>query len=180
MTADKKKKLDLLYEELIEAIVVDSYLLPENKFKSHAGPGMIRKAVDKGFPVDYADKNGRTLLLEAIRPNTTDSLSTLIELGANVNHRDRWGRTAFYKACREEDTEKAKLLLDAGANPNITPYQYTNTVTVLDIVKAAASKKLAENPDNKRYQSKLDLIKQIENHINNRQEQEVESCGMEL
>ncbi|MDO5115238.1 MAG: ankyrin repeat domain-containing protein [Synergistaceae bacterium] len=80
---------------------------------------LIREAVEAGFPVNYIDKDGWTLLHQAAGHNRPECCRALIELGADPNLKDNCGWTPFLNACWRVNIDCAKLLIDAGARWDI-------------------------------------------------------------
>lgn len=77
---------------------------------------LIRKAVKEGFPADYSNNLGVTLLHIAPIHNSLEACHALIESGVNVNLQNMWGETPFFNACYHNKINCAKLLIDAGAS----------------------------------------------------------------
>ena len=88
--------------------------------KDPSAPEMISREVAKGYPVNYTNKYGLSLLHHAAaRFNSPDCRQTLIELGTDPNLRTLDGRTAFYIACDWGNIDCAKALIDAGVDWSI-------------------------------------------------------------
>ena len=64
-------------------------------------------------------ESGTTILHAAVRWNTLDSLSNLIESGADLNVLDSDGRTPLILAAQRHQKEAVDMLLEAGADESI-------------------------------------------------------------
>lgn len=68
--------------------------------------------------INYADNEGRSLLMYAVLENDIEVIRTLIDKGANVNLHDNNGWTALHFAASEYLVTVVKLLIDKNANVN--------------------------------------------------------------
>ncbi|MDO5115237.1 MAG: ankyrin repeat domain-containing protein [Synergistaceae bacterium] len=99
----------------------------------------IKAAIADGFPIDYADKYGLTLLHGAANWNKPECCRTLIELGADINLRDKWGHNSFSRACSQGHIDCAKILIDAGAGWT-TPDNSTELPNPMDLLELRKGK----------------------------------------
>ena len=75
---------------------------------------------ERGANINAKDKDGKTVLMLAIRCGETDIAKLLIEKGVNINAKDnKYGDTALMIASLRGDTDIVKLLLDKGADVNM-------------------------------------------------------------
>ncbi|HEX2975223.1 MAG TPA: ankyrin repeat domain-containing protein [Bacteroidales bacterium] len=109
---------------------------------------LVRKALESGVDVDFADSDGRTALMYASFNGHTDVIKTLLARGAKVDMRDPNGRTALILAASGPFPAALNLLLDAGSDPNLfdreerfTALMYAAAEGHLDNVKMLISYK---------------------------------------
>lgn len=75
--------------------------------------GNARFVLDKGVPINQADKDGETPLMQAARAGS-NFVPLLLKRGANTSARDKDGKTALFYA----DERATPVLLQAKADPN--------------------------------------------------------------
>ena len=81
--------------------------------------GTVGAYLDRGFGVDRADADQRSLLMLAAFNGHTELCRLLIEKGADVNARDAGGSTPLMFASTGPFVETVQLLLKSGADPNL-------------------------------------------------------------
>ena len=91
------------------------YVLEEKKIVSEA---TIISRLSSVKDIESADRDGRTLLINAAFYERTQVVAHLLRLGANVNAKDRNGFTALHAATQTGNLEIATLLLASGADVN--------------------------------------------------------------
>ena len=99
----KKETSVVTPEEVYTAIILDdSYTL--NRYLS------------EGFPIDYRDPSGETLLMKVLKNNSLKSLDILITRGVDLDWRDDFGKSGVFYVRSIESLEK---IVENGANLNI-------------------------------------------------------------
>lgn len=78
--------------------------------------GKIRQLISQGGDIDETDKEGRTLLMEAVQFSDETMVAFLISHGANVNACDRLGWTALHYAADSKYWPISKILIESGAS----------------------------------------------------------------
>lgn len=68
--------------------------------------------------IHLADRDGRTLLVNAASCGRLDVVKYALDKGADINAADRFGFTALHFAVQEQDLEMVRFLLINGANAN--------------------------------------------------------------
>lgn len=79
----------------------------------------IKLLIDKGADINFKDKYGNTVLMNACIMNNTELVKLLLENGADINAKDKDGYTALDLASINENNENneiIKILENAGAN----------------------------------------------------------------
>ena len=87
--------------------------------RTKASEGLAGLLVKSGADVNVRDKQGKTVLMEALPPYGSEAtVELLVKAGADVNARDEQGKTVLDIA-REDDSgpECEKFLMNAGARP---------------------------------------------------------------
>jgi ankyrin repeat protein len=79
----------------------------------------LRVLLDRGTGVNTTDKDGHTLLMEAVFGGHLDTVKELLERGADVNAQDSNGWTALMEAVAKGRADMVKALLDYGADTNV-------------------------------------------------------------
>ncbi len=72
-----------------------------------------------GDLLNFADRDGRTLLFYAVLENNLDIVKLLIKEGANLNVKDKLGWSPLHYAINEHNPEMVKLLITNGAKINV-------------------------------------------------------------
>jgi ankyrin repeat protein len=80
----------------------------------------VRRLLDEGVNVDFADYSGNTALRWAVLYRHLETAAFLIERQADVNHRNKFGQTALFQAAVWGDASLIDPLLQAGANVGFT------------------------------------------------------------
>jgi len=83
------------------------------------GPLFAGAPVPDAKEINFANRAGKTPLIEAIEYEPLPYLQRLIEAGANINAQDTSGKTALHYAAKGGRYEAIELLLENGADPNI-------------------------------------------------------------
>ena len=84
--------------------------------------------LDCNVDINAIDIYGHTPIFYCIKEKKSDTLKTLISLGASVNKEDKDGESALYYAIRERDSELMEIIMENGATINTfnkkrqTPY----------------------------------------------------------
>jgi ankyrin repeat protein len=81
--------------------------------------GTVGTYLDRGFGVNRADADQRSLLMLAAFNGHAELCRLLIEKGADVNARDAGGSTPLMFASTGPFVETVQLLLNSGADPNL-------------------------------------------------------------
>jgi len=82
----------------------------------------VKELLDKGFPVNFQNSGGRTLLMSAVTKNSGEVIKVLLENKADLTLRDKKRQTALHLAALWSNPETVKLLLDNGAQANSKDY----------------------------------------------------------
>eukprot|EP01068_Selenidium_serpulae_P000739 Selendium_serpulae@DN11304_c0_g1_i1.p1 len=82
-----------------------------------------RYLLERGCPVDHADKAVQTALFYAAREGRTAVIHVLLDWGASVNAVDHLGQTALFYAARDGRFDAAQLMLQRGADPAVRDKQ---------------------------------------------------------
>jgi ankyrin repeat protein len=78
----------------------------------------IRILLRYGADVSYRDKEGRTLLLDAVRRDRKDIVDLLLRHGADINAKDKYGYTPLHWAVSSKNRDMVELLVSRGADVN--------------------------------------------------------------
>jgi|GEM_PF-2447636 ankyrin repeat protein len=84
---------------------------------AHRQPSMATHLVGKGLDIDARLPSGGTALFIAIRSQSSEMVSTLIELGAGVHGNDQANEPVIFAAALPNE-DIVRLLIKAGANVN--------------------------------------------------------------
>lgn len=79
----------------------------------------IAAFLDRGTPIDAADSNGRTPLMEAVFGGHTNTIQELLDRGADVNAQDKDGWTALMEAAAKARADVVRTLLAHGADARL-------------------------------------------------------------
>ena len=79
----------------------------------------VIKILSAGFPADYADSNGNSLLMQAAKAGKTNATAVLLAGDANPNRIAKNGATALMLAASGGHLEAVKTLLALKADPNL-------------------------------------------------------------
>jgi ankyrin repeat protein len=71
-----------------------------------------------GADISYRDKEGRTLLHDAVRRDREDIVYLLLKHGADINAKDKYGYTSLHWAVSSKNKEMVELLVARGADVN--------------------------------------------------------------
>lgn len=82
----------------------------------HGDIARARDLLERGLPVDWANRDGLTALHAAARGGHLPVAKLLLEHGAQLEHPDSKGGTPLMRACRHGHAQLAAALLDAGAS----------------------------------------------------------------
>lgn len=79
----------------------------------------VRRLIDQGADVDFADKNGYTPLHFAAQEHAVEALQLLIAAGARLELEDSYGNTPLWRATANSRGrgEAIAVLRNAGADP---------------------------------------------------------------
>jgi ankyrin repeat protein len=78
-------------------------------------PCMMKALLEAGGNINLTDREGRTILMEAVRSNATRIARMLVAAGADVNARSSRNETALSIARSEHNEAMVSLLKRAGA-----------------------------------------------------------------
>ena len=92
---------------------------------------MMRLCLERCADLNWADKEGRTILYDACKNDRVDAVRLLLDKGAEVNRATKKGTTPLIIACALGHVDAARLLLDKGA----TVDRETDWGTPLSIAK---------------------------------------------
>ena len=116
--------------------IIDSFIGTRNVYRMKMAIGrgdkfMIKKLFEWGFPNDYIDDNGDTLILNAINSYKVSSLEELIDNGCDINQPNIYTNdTPLLAACRKSNAVIFSILMDNGVdfkkrnNRNFNPCHY--------------------------------------------------------
>ncbi|KAM7456338.1 hypothetical protein BLSTO_02900 [Blastocystis sp. subtype 1] len=110
-----------------EYVTIDEHLA-KVKFRS----GTNNQEPNPHEIINMQDSYGLTMLMEAARNNSYETVEYLLKRGADVHLRDRNGCTALHYACSEASVRIIQLIVDSGADVNAqdgegkTPLHYAN------------------------------------------------------
>jgi ankyrin repeat protein len=78
----------------------------------------IRILLRYGADISYRDKDGRTLLHNAVSRSREDIVDLLLKHGADINAKDKYGYTSLHWAVSSKNKEMVELLVARGADVN--------------------------------------------------------------
>ena len=78
---------------------------------------IAKQLLSAGADPNTCDSNGVTVLMDAIRGCSRDSVQLLLKYGANPNVQEVNGRNAYHEAAYMADTDIIRLIRNAGGNP---------------------------------------------------------------
>lgn len=87
----------------------------------------LNRYLSEGFPVDYRDSDGKTLLMSILENNSLKSLTAILDRNVDTEAKDGKGRTAIFYVRSLEALEK---LVAAGANVDIISESGTPLLTI--------------------------------------------------
>jgi len=106
-------------------LFIFNYLDFYNSTKKYKG---IKFAIEQGADVNFVDKNGDTVLCEAVNNNNFDIATFLLDSGANPDinyHSFHAYGTPLHCAIFKDDYEMTELLVNKGANVDLCCYDVT-------------------------------------------------------
>jgi ankyrin repeat protein len=97
--------------------------------------GQVRRLLDAGASLHYADGTGRTALIAAAYANHLDVARLLVDAGADVNAKDETVQSAYLVSTSEvgDDTRLLELTLESGADVgSLDSYNGTGLIRAAD------------------------------------------------
>ncbi len=122
--------------------------------------------------INEQDKDGETLLWEAVHMDDIDSVKFLLENGANPNIQEKEGWTPLHLCAQNYSVECARLLLEYGANCEIKNIYGNNVINTAaffsrnrgEIIRLLIAHGADPRSKNNYGNSALDLAKMIANY----------------
>jgi ankyrin repeat protein len=71
-----------------------------------------------GADVSYRNKEGQTILHDAVRRGREDIVDLLLKHGADINAKDKYGYTSLHWAVSRKNRDMVELLVARGADVN--------------------------------------------------------------
>src|SRR5689334_23269601 len=160
--ADRQRCIKIFGAILLAAVAAAADLGPDLRDAARKGQTrQVAALLDRGAPIESADKDGRTALLYAAQRGHAETVKLLLDRGAKPDARDRQGWTAYALALLNGRDEVVKVLPpqrpvtlelvvtwapdNLYSSCSLTPQQLADRIAALqlDVVTAAAVREYA-------------------------------------